>query len=306
MEPVPRAQSLTKPTLVVIGAGVMGRNYLRAARTAGLKIDAVVDVDAIHARSAAEEFGCRIAAGAGAFDAAIIAAPTAAHAATAWPLLQAGVHCLVEKPFAASEAECRRLMDAAAASGAVLQIGHIERFNPAVEALIERGVAPSEITAITGRRMGPASARVTDLSVIADLMVHDLDVVLALKPMSVTKLEATGNRDHGEVTLTFSDGASASLTASRTSPIRVRDLHVKAGDAGFHLDYIAKSLVRLPNDAGDKSTPAEVFTGDALGAQLAHFISCIREGRTPRVDGKRALEVMRLAWRIEAALGLTS
>jgi predicted dehydrogenase len=286
--------------LGVIGAGVMGRNYLRAAKTAGIPIAFITDTTADAAKAAGAEFGCAVNLDPRASDmqAAVIAVPTAAHAAIAAPLLKAGIHCLVEKPFVASEAEGRNVI-AAAGAHAVLQVGHIERFNPAVEALTAQAIDATTITSLTARRMGPASARVTDISVVSDLMVHDLDIVLALKPLPVINIEATGNIDHAEAKLTFSDGAHAILTASRTSPIRIRTLDVAAGQQNYHLDYIAKSL--LTGAAADHT--AQAYTGDALAAELAHFIACI-EGRTkPRVGGEAALAVMTLAWQIEAALG---
>lgn len=286
--------------LAVIGVGVMGRNYLRAAKAAGIEITAIYDINADHAQSAAAEYGCRIMSNLNDPDitAAVIAVPTGVHASTAAAFLKRGVHCLVEKPFAATEAECRALIEAAAINRAVLQVGHIERFNPAIVALRAKNLDPAAITSITARRMGPASARITDVSVVVDLMVHDLDIVLALKPMAVTRVEAHGTRDHAEAQLTFVDGTTASLTASRSSAARVRDLHVVTRDAAYNLDYIAKTLVT--------AEATETLTGDALGAELNHFLACIRNSRLPDVTGEQALEVMKLAWRIEAALGLAS
>ena len=281
--------------LAIVGAGVMGRNYLRAARAAGIPITGIFDLNTEQAQSAAAEYDCTALNDLSAVDAAVIAVPTAAHANTALPLLQKGVHCLVEKPFADTEAECRQLRDTAAIAGCVLQVGHIERFNPAIEQLLEREIEPGDIKVLTARRMGPASARVTDVSVIVDLMVHDLDVVLALKRAPVTSVVAAGTRDHAEAKLTFADGAVATLTASRIHPERVRDLSVVTDDGEHRVDYIAKSY------AGAHEMPV-VYTGDALGAELAHFIGCIHGKLRPRVDGAAGLAAMQLAWRIEAAL----
>lgn len=281
--------------LVVIGAGVMGRNYLRAAKMAGIPIAGVIDTNVAQAEAAATEHDCQVITDMHGVTAAVIAVPTSTHAAVAVPLLQKGIHCLVEKPFAATEPDCRALMEAAATTGVVLQVGHIERFNPAIGALFARIKAPTIIRAITARRMGPASARVTDISVTTDLMVHDLDIVLALKPMPVLKVDAAGTFDHAEATLTFADGTIATLTASRTAATRVRDLHVSTDEDTYHLDYIAKSLVT-------GAIPRAIFAGDALDAELADFIASIHDRRPPRVTGEAALAVMTLAWRIEAAL----
>ena len=138
----------------------MGRNHLRAAANAGLPISGIFDLDAERARTASAEFNVPVLETFDGLGAAIIATPTAAHTSCALPLLQKGVHCLVEKPFAAGEDECRRMIDAAAITGAVLQIGHIERFNPAIEALLARNIDPAAITHLSARRAGPASASI--------------------------------------------------------------------------------------------------------------------------------------------------
>jgi predicted dehydrogenase len=145
----------------VIGVGVMGRNYLRAAKAAGIEISAIYDINADHVEAAAAEYGCKIIADPNFahMTAAVIAVPTAAHAGTAGALLKRGVHCLVEKPFAATESECRALIETAAIKNLVLQVGHVERFNPAIVALRAKNIDPAAITAISARRMGPASER---------------------------------------------------------------------------------------------------------------------------------------------------
>lgn len=286
--------------LVVIGAGIMGRNYLRAAKAVGIAIAGLIDSNRSSAESAATEFGCEILATPENAEAAVIAVPTAAHAAIAVPLLKKGIHCLVEKPFVASEAEGRALIDAAAINNVVLQVGHVERFNPGAEALIACNIAPTSITSLTARRMGPASARVTDISVVSDLMVHDLDMILTLKPMAVTAVTAAGDVHHAEAMLTFADGTTATLTASRTAQTRVRTLDVATTSLNYHLDYIAKSLLTTGGSA--QNAAPKSYAGDALAGELADFIGSIENHRRPRVTGEAALAVMQLAWRIEAAL----
>jgi predicted dehydrogenase len=289
--------------LAIIGAGVMGRNYLRAAKAAGISIAFITDANPDAAAKAATEYGYAVKENPepSDMDAAVIAVPTAHHAAVALPLLKANVHCLVEKPFVATADEGKALI--AAAGNAVLQVGHIERFNPAVEALNACDIDPAQITSLTALRMGPASARVTDISVVIDLMVHDLDIMLALKPMAVEHVDVTGTTDHAEAKLTFIDGTLATLVASRTSHTRVRTLDITTKDSGYHLDYIAKSL--LSGSASAQNTE-RVYTGDALGAELAHFIGCIKNKTHPRVSGETALAAMELTWRIETALGKTA
>lgn len=295
--------------LAVIGAGVMGKRHIAAAkRAAGVVIAGVVDADAAQAKAAGEMAVCPVfpdaASMAGKIDAAVIAVPTAAHVATAAPLLEAGIACLVEKPLAATEAECRQLMAAAATGRAVLQVGHIERFNPAVETLVYAGLAPASITALAARRMSAASARVLDIDVVMDLMVHDIDVVLTLKRTPVVSVSAGGNDDHAVALIGFADGATATLTASRVTATRIRDLDVVTPDAFFHLDYSARTVSRSGRRDGGQFEVADLaVTGaDALTAQLENFAAATRGKEAPRVTAEDALACMILTARIRAAL----
>ncbi len=295
----------------MVGAGIMGRNHLAAAKNCpNVTLIAVVDAVEAHARAAAAEFGGAPAAGVDALignvDAAVIAAPTATHALLATPLLNAGIHCLVEKPLAGSEGECRAMI-AAAKGRAVLQVGHIERFNPAVEALFAQDLAPTSVRTVTARRMNPGSARVKDIDVVMDLMVHDLDIILALKRgIPVSDIAAHGDSAEAVATLTFADGCAATLTASRRTETRVRDLEVMLEDGSVRLDYLTREFRSQRSGTipgGDTNTGrAVVGEGDAIMKQLADFVACARTQRRPRVSGDDALAVMILAWRIQAAV----
>jgi predicted dehydrogenase len=295
--------------LAIVGAGVMGKRHLATAKSVtGIELTAVVETDAACAAAAAGLVSCPVVADAaalvGKIDAAIIAVPTAAHITTARPLLRAGIACLVEKPLAGSEAECRALITAATQGGAVLQVGHIERFNPAVETLMHANLAPASIRAIAARRMSAASARVLDIDVVTDLMVHDIDVVLALKKTSVARVDARGDDDHAVALLTFADGTTATLTASRITTTRIRDLDVAIPDAFFHLDFAARTLSRSHcRDNGHiDSTALAVTATDALTAQLEDFIASVRGQKSPRVGGEDGLATMILTAQIRAAL----
>lgn len=295
--------------LAVIGAGVMGKRHLAAIKSvAGAALAAVVEPDAACAKTTAGMVSCPIVADAtslaGKIDAAIIAVPTAAHVITATPLLRAGIACLIEKPLAGSEADCRALIAAAADGRAILQVGHIERFNPAVETLMLADLAPTSIWAIAARRMSAASARVLDIDVVTDLMVHDIDVVLALKRTPVARVDARGNDDHAVALLTFTDGTTATLTASRITATRIRDLDVAIPDTFFHLDYAARTLSRSHRrDNGHiESTALAVTATDALAAQLEDFLACVRGEKSPRVGGGDGLATMILCAQIRAAL----
>ena len=297
--------------LAVVGAGVMGRHHLIAAKNCSdVTLMAVVDAVHAHARTAAAEFGGAAAAGVGALigsvDAAVIAAPTATHGLLAIPLLNAGIHCLVEKPLAGSEDECRALI-AAAKDRAILQVGHIERFNPAVETLFASGLTPKSVRKVTARRMNPGSARVKDIDVVLDLMVHDLDIIIALKHgIPVTNVTARGDGNEAVATLIFADGSAATVTASRITATRVRDLEVTLDDGFVRLDYLTRDVRTHRQGPGESDGPMKertaVSDGDAIKRQLTAFVACARTRQRPRVSGEDALAVMILAWRIQAAL----
>jgi predicted dehydrogenase len=289
--------------LALIGAGAMGTNYVRAVQSlSDVRIVAVVDEKVERANQVGAVIGARAAASlayAGEVDAVIVAVPSADHRAIAEPLLARGLHCLVEKPFALSEEDCRALIAAAKTSGACLQIGHVERYNAAVQALLAQNPRASDIRALAARRMNAASARVLDIDVVLDLMVHDIDVVMALKRAEVTEVSATGTKDHAVAVLTFADDATAHLTASRVTQGRTRDLTIEMKDgAVYALDYIERALSRdgvplpVPDDA------------NSLGRQMTRFARAVRTGGTPDVSGADALKVMDVVWRVQRALGI--
>ncbi len=287
----------------LIGAGAMGANYVKAVQTlTGVKIAAVVDKDVARANQVGAAIGARAAASlayAGEIDAALVVVPSADHRAVGEPLLARGIPCLVEKPFALREEDCRALMSAAEKSGAVLQVGHVERFNAAVQAFLTLNPGSADMRTLTARRMNSGSARVTDIDVVLDLMVHDLDVVMALKGLPVTDIRAVGTKDHAVAILTFSDGAAAHLTASRITEGRTRDLAVEMKDgAVYGVDFIQRTLTR--------DGAALPVAGDAnnLGRQMISFAHAIRHGAPPAVSGAEALSVMQVVWRVQKALGL--
>lgn len=297
------SSNLAPLKLALIGAGAMGANYVKAVQTlTDVKIVALVDKDVERANRVGAVIGARAAASpayAGEIDAALVVVPSADHRTVAEPLLARGLPCLVEKPFALTEQDCRALMTAAAKSGACLQVGHVERFNAGVQALLALKPASSEMRLLTARRMNSGSARVTDIDVVLDLMVHDLDVVMALKGLPVTEIRAMGTKDHAVAALTFSDGATAHLTASRITEGRTRDLAVEMKDgAVYGVDFIGRSLTR--------DGVALPVAGDAnnLGRQMTSFAHSIRNGAPPAVSGQDALDVMQVVWRVQKALGL--
>ncbi|MGE3335554.1 MAG: Gfo/Idh/MocA family protein [Rhodospirillaceae bacterium] len=299
----PSASDVKWFRLALIGAGVMGANYIRAVQSLpDVRIVAVVDPVVERANRIAAVIGARAAASldyAGEVDGAIVAVPSADHRAVAEPLLARGIPCLIEKPFALNETDCRALIAAAAGANACLQIGHVERFNAAVQALLAQNLKVSDVRALAARRLNAGSARVLDIDVVMDLMVHDIDVVLALKRTPVTGVHATGTKDHAVATLAFDDGTAAQITSSRVTEGRTRDLTVEMTDgAVYALDYVERSLTR--DGAGIP------VAGDAnsLGRQMADFAHAVRTGRAPQVGAEDALRVMKIAWRVQKELGI--
>lgn len=291
--------------LGVIGAGVMGRNHLRTIKAMpDVTLVAVADADAQIGVDSAQEFGCALVPVndfIGKVDAAVIAAPTTLHASLAVPLLKAGIHCLVEKPLAASREDCEAIIDAAQAGNAVLQVGHIERFNPAIETLMAARIPTSVMQRMATRRFNPESARIKDVDVVVDLMVHDIDIVLALKrDIEITKVIARGTTDECEVMLMFADGCVANLVASRATTDRVRELNIVVPDGVMEVNYLAR-VMRFKHGDHYHDMP-NVRGGEPLANELADFVKCIRKRLLPRVTGADGLATMDVTWRIQKAL----
>lgn len=290
--------------LALVGAGAMGANYVKAVQALrDVRITAVVDVSVERANEVGAVIGARAAKAldyAGDFDGVIVATPSASHRVIAEPLLAQGIPCLVEKPIALTAEDCRALIAAAAATNTCLQVGHVERFNAAIQALLALDPPRGEIRTLTARRMNAGSARVIDIDVVQDLMVHDLDVVMAIKQTAVADVQANGTKDHAVAMLIFADGATAQVTASRVTEGRTRDLAVEMkGGAVYAVDYIQRALTR--------DGVALSVTGDPnnLGRQMTSFAHAVRTGTCPAVSGDDALAVMEVVWRVQKALGLS-
>jgi predicted dehydrogenase len=293
----------------LVGAGAWGSRYAEKLRaTVGARLAAVADRDLDRARSAAAASSAFIAADAAALagrvQAAVVAVPARSHAAVARPLLEAGVHVLMEKPFAASLEEADDLVALAARTGALLQAAHLERFNPAVVAALGLVRCPRFLEA---NRLGPFPGRGTDVDVVLDLMVHDLDLVLEFVGEAAERISARGvavlseEVDIANARIEFQGGCVADITASRVSLKRERKIRVFQPDAYLSLDCAEQSLqvVRRapPARPGDwphvaaESVP--IAARDALADQVAAFVAAVREGTPPAVGpevGRRALE----------------
>jgi len=243
----------------------------------------------------------------GKVDAVTIAAPTVTHVDIALPFIEAGAAVLVEKPMSASLAGADQLVVAAAARGTLLAVGHTERFNPAVAAAMPLVSSPRFIEI---HRLGTFPERSLDIDVIFDLMIHDLDILLAVVGSEVTSVEAIGVNvltprvDIANARLRFASGCIANLTASRISRDRVRKARFFQHDSYISIDYAAQELEVYRLVAQNGGRPAiqggrmDVPTDEPLRRELADFIDAIRAGRQPTVPGRDGRAALELATRI--------
>lgn len=299
--------------VAVVGAGYFGRFHAeKLAATAGAKLVAVVDSDLPRAAAAAAPLGIEAVgdhrALEGRVDAVSIAAATSVHFAIARFFLERGVHCFVEKPIATTTDEAAALVDLAQRRKLVLQVGHIQRV---LFAALEAGSLVASPRHVEAVRAAPYKTRATDVGVVLDLMIHDIDLVLALLGGPVTAVTATGGRvvstseDWCNARVTFGSGAVASLTASRVSDALARTMRIH-GDAGSAtIDLQARRAVAIRRTADgslareERNAPA----GDDLAAELAGFIASIRDGTPPLASGADGLAALDVATRIIAQIG---
>ena len=310
----------------VIGIGNMGWHH---ARVLSLLRDAdfigVADPDADRGQLAIEQLGCRWFADYRTMleevEAVCIAVPTLLHHPVGLACLEAGKHVLIEKPIAASQDEASELIAAAERAGCLLQVGHIERFNPAFRELI-KVVANEEVVVLEGRRHSPHADRANDVSVVLDLMIHDLDLVLELAQAPVVRLAAAGGRsadgpiDYVNATLGFENGVVASLTASKMSHRKIRSLSAHCRSSLVETDFLNHTLhihrrahEWYSADHGELLYRNDGFIEEVsttsiepLYAELEHFLQCVRGRETPAVDGLQASRALQLAYLIEQAV----
>ena len=248
----------------------------------------------------------------GELDAAIVAVPTVAHGAVVGAALELGLDVLVEKPIAASIEEAEALLAQAAAREALLQVGHLEWFNAAMRTVATRVRRPRFFE---GHRMGPFPARATDVDVVRDLMIHDIDIVQRLVGAEPERVDAIGvpvltdKVDIANARLTFPGGAVANLTASRVSPTPMRKLRFFQADGYFSIDFLEQAVVIAQREAaaggGERKITVErvpIDRGDALAAQLQAFLRGIRERRVEAGDADQGLSALRTALRVNAAM----
>jgi predicted dehydrogenase len=296
----------------VVGVGHLGRHHARIlSALEGAQLTAVVDVIPERATESAAASGARTLSNSrellGDVDAVTVAVPTELHLEIALPFLERGTSVLVEKPMARSLDEADRMIAAARASGAVLAVGHTERYNPAVAAVLPLVTSPRFIEV---HRLGVFPDRSLDIDVVFDLMIHDLDVILSLVRSEVASIEAVGvpvltsRYDIANARLRFESGCIANVTASRISRDRVRKIRFFQPDSYLSIDYAAQEvegwrLVR--RDGGRPSIEGgqlPVTRDEPLRRELADFVRAAHERSAPLVDGDAGRRALALATRI--------
>ena len=235
----------------------------------------------------------------GEIDAAIVATPTSKHHAISLNLLRNGKSVLVEKPITETVEQGEELVAEAKSGGLVLQVGHLERFNPAVEA-VENMIREPRFIEV--QRLGSFSARSLDIDVVLDLMIHDLDIIIALIKDEVDVIRATGIHvlsdkiDIANARLEFKGGCVATLTASRVHQGKVRKLRIFEPTVYYSIDYIDQEVVVFPLDRRQTDIKTlKIQKEEPLKKELLNFLNCIRLGKTTKVTGEEGLRALRLA-----------
>jgi predicted dehydrogenase len=327
-------QAMAPLRMAVVGVGHLGKEHARILTgLPDVELVGVADIINEQAENVARRLGCRCFHGYRPLlhlaDAVIVAVPTTLHRAIAGEFLGCGISVLVEKPLAANLHEAEELVELAERHGALLQVGHIERFNPAFEELAGRTFQPKFIRC---ERIGPFSGRSTDIGVVLDLMIHDLDLVLNLVRSPVEAVEALGvsvfggHEDVANARVRFAGGSVADLSASRASFVTRRQMHIWAPEGFVGIDFAAHRLTFVqPSDAmrehgldPSRLAPAsramlkdELFgrhletyeqqchtSADQLTAELKHFVRCLQGGTHPRVSGVEGRDAVALAGQI--------
>jgi predicted dehydrogenase len=318
----------------VVGAGSMGCNHARIfGELPDVQFAAVLDERSAVATEIAGKYGAQAVTTLDAFaeviDAATVATPTVTHFEIARQLLQRGKHVLVEKPFTETPEQARELCALAQERGLVLQVGHIERFNPVLSALEARLTSPRFIEAT---RLSPYPGRSLDVGVVLDVMIHDLEIILHLVRSPWVQVDAVGvavlskREDIANVRIRFENGCVANVTASRISQEKLRKIRLFQQNAYLSLDYQKQDgyLLRLAADDEKESTilgkllavatdstivtafagrkivrePVDVDKGEPLKRELADFVACARAGAQPKVGGREATAALELALEI--------
>ncbi len=301
----------------VIGVGHLGQHHARLyAGLPGCVLNGVVDIDAERAGQVARRHGVEAFTELDALldvvDAVSVAVPTSAHHRVGERCLRAGVHVLVEKPIAVTQAEAHELVELAKSRNRILQVGHIERFNPIIQSMRPFIAKPGFIEC---HRLSPFGVRGTDVDVVLDLMIHDLDMVLSFAPGPVEEVRAAGvpvlspNIDIANARIQFAGGCVANLTSSRVSTIRMRKLRLFQRDGYVSVDYQSRQGMicrRVVKPGEQPSIDMEQVQGteeEPLKLQLESFLHAARTGVQSGVTGAEGAAALELAHQVLGAIG---
>ena len=295
---------MKKLRIGVVGVGHIGSNHARIySELPNAELVAILDIDPARADEIGGKYKAKAVASlnefAGMIDAASVATPTSAHFSIARDLLAQGKHLLIEKPITEKTSDARDLAQVAAENGLVLQVGHVERFNPVLSALEQRLTHPRFIEA---HRLSPYPNRSTEIGVVLDLMIHDLEIILHLVDSTLENIDAVGvpvlsrGEDIANARLRFASGCIANVTSSRISPERMRKIRVFQEDAYLSLDYQGQSgEIYRRVDGQITREPVAIEKEEPLRQQLASFVDCALTGGEPRVSGSHAAAALELA-----------
>ena len=299
---------MTRVKTAVVGVGAFGEQHARVLSSSEIaELVAVVDSDQERAEAVAQKFGCEaltnIGQLGGRVQAVSLVVPTALHSQIGVSLLESGIDVLVEKPIAPSLEAADALVRAANENGRILQVGHLERFNPAVEAAKEQATLPLFFEV---HRMSLFTKRSLDIDVVLDLMIHDLDIILSMVDSPIERLEATGlavlssKPDISSVRLVFENGCVANLTASRASVEKIRKLRFFQPRQYISIDYTRQDGVVCSVDKEQKIAFRQlpVSKGEPLVRQIESFLQCVQTRKPPRVTGQQARDALGVALRI--------
>jgi len=299
---------MAKIRIAVIGAGEFGQHHARVLHELPeAELVAVVDTDAARAREVGGRFGAEAIGDyrelVGRVDAATLAVPTALHVPVGVELLSRGLDLLVEKPIAPDLASADRLLQAARDHGRILQAGHLERFNPAVEAAAAVARLPLFFEV---HRMSVFTPRSLDIDVVLDLMIHDIDIVLSLVESPLQQVQAVGlpvlspRADIAHVRLQFENGCVANLTASRVSTERIRKLRFFQPRQYVSVDYARQDGAVFAVGASKhiEMRPLEIARAEPLAREMAAFLECVEKRAVPRVSGEEGRKALAVALKI--------
>jgi predicted dehydrogenase len=306
-----------KLRVAVIGVGYLGRFHsLIYSRMPDVDLVGVVDPNADRANAVGAEAGCAAFTDSAELveqvGAVSIVAPTTVHLQVAEPFLRRGVHVMLEKPIAATRVQGEEIVRLADQSGATLQIGHLERFNAGVMSLAERISEPRYVEA---QRMGGFTERATDVDVVSDLMIHDIDIILSLMGSEIRQISAVGTPvltphvDIASARLEFASGAVANVVASRVSDKMTRRIRVFQPSGYLSLDFVDQTIdIAYPRAVPGTERPEivreriQVEPVKPLDRELAAFVECVRSGRPPLVDGRVGLEALDVALKVQSSI----